>query len=104
MLRTVEAIIDESGSVYLREPLRLDRTRRALITILDEEPAASAGANGRLQAPGTALSADDDVAVASVATAVAAVKRTWGVLQLDSRTLRWAAEDHELEYGATGAA
>ena len=46
MLRTVEAIIDERGNIHLREPVRLSAARRALVTILDDEP---------LIAPETAL-------------------------------------------------
>ena len=38
MIRTVEAIVDEQGQVRLSEPLRLSRSQRALVTILDEEP------------------------------------------------------------------
>jgi hypothetical protein len=41
MLRTVEAIIDTQGHVHLLEPLSLTEARRALVTILDEEPATS---------------------------------------------------------------
>lgn len=39
MIRTVEAVIDEDGSVRLLEAVELSSTRRALVTILDEEPA-----------------------------------------------------------------
>jgi hypothetical protein len=38
MIRTVEATVDEKGQVRLSEPLRLSRSQRALVTILDEEP------------------------------------------------------------------
>lgn len=40
MIRTVEAIIDEKGAVRLLESIRLPAVRRALVTILEEEPAA----------------------------------------------------------------
>ncbi|MBV9659031.1 MAG: hypothetical protein JO295_13070 [Verrucomicrobia bacterium] len=40
MMQTVEAVIDERGSVRLLEPVRVARSHRALVTILDEEPAA----------------------------------------------------------------
>jgi hypothetical protein len=40
MIRTVEAIIDEKGRVSLLEPVRPSTARRALVTILDEEPIA----------------------------------------------------------------
>lgn len=38
MIRTVEAIIDEHGSVRLLEAVNIPSTRRALVTILEEEP------------------------------------------------------------------
>jgi hypothetical protein len=41
MIRTVEAIIDSEGRVWLLEPIQLSSARRALVTILEEEPAAS---------------------------------------------------------------
>ncbi len=41
MIRTVEAVIDEQGQVHLLEPVELPATRRALVTILDEEPASN---------------------------------------------------------------
>ncbi len=47
MIRTVEAIIDEHGSVRLLEAVKLPAARRALVTILDDEP--------RLQVAETAL-------------------------------------------------
>jgi hypothetical protein len=40
MIQTVEAIIDENGKVELLEAVRLPEARRALVTILEEEPAA----------------------------------------------------------------
>ena len=36
-MRTVEATIDTSGNVQLLEPLKLPKTHRALVTILEEE-------------------------------------------------------------------
>ena len=41
MIQTVEAVIDEDGTVRLLEPLKLPASRRALVTILEEEPAAA---------------------------------------------------------------
>jgi hypothetical protein len=38
VVKTVEAIIDEQGQVSLLEPVRLPAVRRALVTILEEEP------------------------------------------------------------------
>jgi hypothetical protein len=40
MIQTVEAVIDEEGRVQLLEDVRLPEARRALVTILEEEPAA----------------------------------------------------------------
>lgn len=38
MIRTVEAIIDERGVVRLLETVEVPAARRALVTILEEEP------------------------------------------------------------------
>jgi len=38
MLQTIEAIIDEQGIVKLLEPIQFSRIRRALVTILEDEP------------------------------------------------------------------
>ncbi len=43
MLRTVEAVIDEQGQVHLLETVQLARARRALVTILDDEPVDAGG-------------------------------------------------------------
>ena len=40
VIRTVEAVIDEQGNVKLLEPVRPTSVRRALVTILEEEPVA----------------------------------------------------------------
>ncbi|HJQ31985.1 MAG TPA: hypothetical protein VJ866_07400 [Pyrinomonadaceae bacterium] len=40
MIQTVEAVIDEEGRVQLLESVRLPEARRALVTILEEVPAA----------------------------------------------------------------
>ena len=37
MLRTVEAVINAQGQVHLLEPISLTGSRRALVTILEEE-------------------------------------------------------------------
>ncbi len=39
MIQTFEAVIDENGRVQLLESVRLPEARRALVTILEEEPA-----------------------------------------------------------------
>ena len=41
MLRTVEAVIDAQGHVQVLEPISLPGARRALVTILEEEPDTS---------------------------------------------------------------
>lgn len=38
MIKTVEAIIDEQGKVHLLEPVQLESSRRALVTILEDAP------------------------------------------------------------------
>lgn len=38
MIQTIEAIIDEQGNVRLLEPIRLPKSHRALVTILEDEP------------------------------------------------------------------
>ncbi len=40
MIQTVEAIIEPDGKVLLLESVELKEPRRALVTILDDEPAA----------------------------------------------------------------
>lgn len=40
MIQTVEAVIDEQGKVKLLKGLSLPQVRRALVTILEETPAA----------------------------------------------------------------
>ena len=42
MIRTAEAIIDEHGTVRPLEPVQVASSRRALVTILDKEPAVPA--------------------------------------------------------------
>ena len=37
-MRTIEATIDEQGTVRLLEDVRLPAARRALVTILEEDP------------------------------------------------------------------
>jgi hypothetical protein len=40
MIQTHEAVIDEDGTVRLLEEVHLPAARRALVTILEEEPSA----------------------------------------------------------------
>lgn len=42
MLQTIEAVIDENGKLVILEPVKLPKSRRALITILNEEPSEEA--------------------------------------------------------------
>jgi len=42
MIQTVEAMVDASGQVRLLGDIRVDRPRRALVTILDEPSAVPA--------------------------------------------------------------
>jgi len=41
MIQTIEAIISETGKVELLTEIHLTESRRALVTILEEEPKAS---------------------------------------------------------------
>jgi hypothetical protein len=41
MIKTVEAVVDENGQVRLLEEIHLPAARRALVTILEEDPATS---------------------------------------------------------------
>ena len=38
MFQTIEAVIDEQGNIRLLEPIQLPAARRALVTILEDEP------------------------------------------------------------------
>lgn len=40
MIQTLEAVIDEHGAVRLLEQIHLPTARRALVTILEDEPMA----------------------------------------------------------------
>ncbi|MBI4771273.1 MAG: hypothetical protein HY784_12910 [Chloroflexi bacterium] len=40
MIRTIEAIIDGEGTVRLLQAIQLPASRRALVTILEDEPVA----------------------------------------------------------------
>ena len=40
MMHTIEAVIDEHGKVQLLEEIHLPTARRALVTILEDEPPA----------------------------------------------------------------
>ena len=42
MLQAIEGIIDENGKLHILEKITLPKSRRVIITILDEEPADNA--------------------------------------------------------------
>jgi hypothetical protein len=54
MIKTVEAIIDEHGSVRLLEPIDPRTARRALVTILEESPTERRDENTLLSEPALA--------------------------------------------------
>jgi hypothetical protein len=54
MIQTVEAVIDQNGQVQLAEEISLPRSRRALVTILEEGPIA--------KIPETALLSEESLA------------------------------------------
>ena len=41
MIRTIEAVIDENGKVRLLEAVQVPAARRALVMILEDEPATN---------------------------------------------------------------
>lgn len=41
MIQTLEAVVDETGKIKLLTEINLKKSRRALVTILDEEPKIS---------------------------------------------------------------
>ena len=59
MIQTLEAIVDETGKIRLLSKVRLKKSRRALVTILDEEPKISAESNMVL--PTNEAVSDDEV-------------------------------------------
>jgi len=54
MSQTIEATIDRKGRIVLHENVELDKSRRALVTILDEDP--------KLQVSETALLSEEALA------------------------------------------
>ena len=48
MIRKIEAVIDEQGTVRLKETVRLVAPRRAVVTIFDEDKAAETDASALL--------------------------------------------------------
>lgn len=45
MIRDLEAVIDETGKIRLLTEIHLKKSRRALVTILDEEPKTACDLN-----------------------------------------------------------
>ncbi len=43
MIQTLEAVIDKTGKISVLTKLRLKQSRRALVTILDEDPKIALG-------------------------------------------------------------
>ena len=54
MIRKVEAVVDEQGAVRLKETVRLVAPRRAVVTIFDEDKAASVDESSLLSEPALA--------------------------------------------------
>jgi hypothetical protein len=54
MIRTLEAVVDEQGRVRPLEPIGPGSVRRALVTILDEEPRPPPDETARLSEPALA--------------------------------------------------
>ncbi len=54
MLRTLEAVVDEKGNVRLLESIQLPAARRALVTILEEEPTVKVAETALLSEPALA--------------------------------------------------
>jgi hypothetical protein len=54
MLKTLEAVIDKQGRVILLKGIRLPAARRALVTILEEEPAVNPNETALLSEPALA--------------------------------------------------
>lgn len=48
MIQTIEAIIEPDGRVLLLEPVQLTESHRALVTILEDEPASKASVTALL--------------------------------------------------------
>ena len=54
MIRTIEAVVDEQGTVRLKETVRLAAPRRAVITIFDEDKAGQVDEAALLSEPALA--------------------------------------------------
>jgi len=58
MIQTVEAVIDETGNLRLLQSIALPVLRRALVTILDDEPQPSALETAMMSEPALAVAWD----------------------------------------------
>ena len=54
MIRKIEAVVDEHGTVRLKEAVRLAAPRRAVVTIFDEDKAAEIDEAALLSEPALA--------------------------------------------------
>ena len=54
MIRKIEAVVDEQGTVRLKEAVRLAAPRRAVVTIFDEDRAAEMDEAALLSEPALA--------------------------------------------------
>jgi hypothetical protein len=54
VIQTIEAVIDEQGKVRLLKPVHLSAARRALVTILEEEPSINVPETALLSEPALA--------------------------------------------------
>jgi hypothetical protein len=72
MKQIVEAIIDKNGNIHLLEPIHLSTSRRALVTILEEEPTTTVSETALLSEPALAedwLRPEEDEAWSSLQSA-----------------------------------
>jgi hypothetical protein len=54
MIQTIEAVIDEQGQIRLLTPIHLSVARRALVTILEEQPVINIPETALLSEPALA--------------------------------------------------
>ena len=54
MIQTLEAVIDQNGNVHLTKSVKLFASRRALVTILDEDPIMPISETARMSEPALA--------------------------------------------------
>ncbi len=59
MIQTLEAVVSETGEIKLLTEVHLKKSRRALVTILDEEPKVSVEKN--IKMPTNEDVSDDEV-------------------------------------------